>query len=77
LFQQTDSPNSQFALRRPNSDIDPAFVTLSDFRPTQRFGLVVLAGCIIDILANLFVLPLFGHCTTEKARLRMWLRCII
>ena len=33
---------------------------LSDFPPTQRFGLVVLAGCIIDILANLFVLPLLG-----------------
>jgi uncharacterized protein len=33
---------------------------LSDFPPTQRFGLVVLAGTIIDILANLFVLPLLG-----------------
>jgi hypothetical protein len=33
---------------------------LFDFPPTQRFGLVVLAGCIIDILANLFVLPLLG-----------------
>jgi uncharacterized protein len=36
------------------------FVTLSDFPPTQRFGLVVLAGCIIDILANRFILPLLG-----------------
>lgn len=33
---------------------------LSDFPPTQRFGLVVLSGTIIDILANLFVLPLLG-----------------
>jgi predicted RND superfamily exporter protein len=33
------------------------FVTLSDFPPAQRFGLVVLAGCIIEIPANLFVLP--------------------
>ena len=37
-----------------------AIFILSDFPPTQRFGLVVLAGCIIDILANLFVLPLLG-----------------
>jgi uncharacterized protein len=33
---------------------------LSNFPPTQRFGLVVLAGTAIDILANLFVLPLLG-----------------
>jgi uncharacterized protein len=37
-----------------------AIFVLSDFPPTQRFGLVVLAGCIIDILANLFVLPLLA-----------------
>lgn len=37
-----------------------AIFVLSDFPPTQRFGLVVLAGCIIDILANLFILPLLG-----------------
>lgn len=37
-----------------------AIFVLSDFPPTQRFGLVVLAGCIIDILANLFVLPSLG-----------------
>src|SRR5438477_6623701 len=37
-----------------------AIFVLSDFPPTQRFGLVVLAGCIIDILANLLVLPLLG-----------------
>jgi predicted RND superfamily exporter protein len=33
---------------------------LSNFPPTQRFGLVVLAGTAIDILANLFVLPLLA-----------------
>jgi predicted RND superfamily exporter protein len=33
---------------------------LSNFPPTQRFGLVVVAGTVIDILANLFVLPLLG-----------------
>jgi predicted RND superfamily exporter protein len=37
-----------------------AIFALSDFPPTQRFGLVVLAGTIIDILANLVVLPLLG-----------------
>jgi predicted RND superfamily exporter protein len=37
-----------------------AIFLLSDFPPTQRFGLVVLAGLIIDILANLFVLPVLG-----------------
>src|SRR5712671_6227853 len=37
-----------------------AIFVLSDFPPTQRFGLVVLAGLLIDILANLFVLPLLG-----------------
>src|SRR5437899_3093274 len=37
-----------------------AIFVLSDFPPTQRFGEVVLAGLLIDILANLFVLPLLG-----------------
>ncbi|HSU85310.1 MAG TPA: MMPL family transporter [Chthoniobacterales bacterium] len=37
-----------------------AIFALSDFPPTQRFGLVVLAGLTIDILANLFVLPLLA-----------------
>ena len=41
---------------------------LSDFPPTQRFGLVVLAGTIIDILANLFVLPLFGGAQRRKPK---------
>jgi hypothetical protein len=43
-----------------------AFVTLSDFPSTLRFGLVVLAGYIIDILANLFVLPLLGGARLKK-----------
>ena len=43
-----------------------AIFVLSDFPPTQRFGLVVLAGCVIDILANLFVLPLLGGAEWEK-----------
>src|SRR5438270_3002621 len=43
-----------------------AIFVLSDFPPTQRFGLVVLAGCIIDILANLLVLPLLGGATLKK-----------
>jgi hypothetical protein len=44
-------------------------VTLSEFPPTQRF--VVLAGCIIEILADLFVLPLLDGARLKKARLRM------
>jgi predicted RND superfamily exporter protein len=43
-----------------------AIFVLSDFPPTQRFGLVVLAGCVIDILANLFVLPLLGGAQWKK-----------
>ncbi len=43
-----------------------AIFVLSDFPPTQRFGMVVLAGCIIDILANLFVLPLLGGAPLKK-----------
>lgn len=43
-----------------------AIFALSDFPPTQRFGLVVLAGCVIDILANLFVLPLLGGAEFSK-----------
>jgi len=43
-----------------------AIFVLSDFPPTQRFGLVILAGCIIDILANLFVLPLLGGAQWKK-----------
>jgi predicted RND superfamily exporter protein len=43
-----------------------AIFMLSDFPPTQRFGLVVVAGCIIDILANLFVLPLLAGAELKK-----------
>lgn len=37
-----------------------AIFALSNFPPTQRFGLVVMAGTVIDILSNLFLLPLLG-----------------
>src|SRR5256714_11078992 len=47
-----------------------AIFVLSNFPPTQRFGLVVLAGLIIDILANLFVLPLLGGAQLSGAALR-------
>jgi len=43
-----------------------AIFVLSNFPPTQRFGLVVLAGLTIDILANLFVLPLLGGAHWKK-----------
>src|SRR2546423_106028 len=43
-----------------------AIFVLSNFPPTQRFGLVVLAGLIVDILANLFVLPLLGGAEWTK-----------
>jgi predicted RND superfamily exporter protein len=43
-----------------------AIFILSDFPPTQRFGVVVLAGCIVDILANLFVLPLLAGAERKK-----------
>jgi predicted RND superfamily exporter protein len=43
-----------------------AIFVLSDFPPTQRFGLVVVFGTIIDILANLFVLPLLGGAQWTK-----------
>src|SRR5213080_1257234 len=45
-----------------------AIFVLSSFPPTQRFGLVVLAGLIIDILANLFVLPLLGGAQLRKSK---------
>jgi predicted RND superfamily exporter protein len=47
-----------------------AIFVLSDFPPTQRFGLVVLAGLLIDILANLFVLPLLGGAEWKKKLVR-------
>src|SRR5216117_3493453 len=45
-----------------------AIFVLSDFPPTQRFGMVVLAGLIVDILANLFVLPLLGGAELRKSK---------
>ena len=45
----------------PEPRVNPA----TDHAP-QRFGLVVLAGLIIDILANLFVLPLLGGAELKK-----------
>jgi predicted RND superfamily exporter protein len=43
-----------------------AIFALSTFPPTQRFGLVVVAGTIIDILVNLFLLPLLGGADFKK-----------
>lgn len=39
---------------------------LSNFPPTQRFGIVVVCGTVIDILANLFVLPLLGGASWKR-----------
>ena len=47
-----------------------AIFALSDFPPTQRFGLVVVAGTIIDILANLFVLPFLGGAEWKRKQIR-------
>jgi predicted RND superfamily exporter protein len=43
-----------------------AIFVLSDFPPTQRFGLVILFGLVVDILASLFVLPLLGGAPLKK-----------
>ena len=49
-----------------------AIFALSSFPPTQRFGLVVLAGTVVDILANLFVLPvLAGADFSKRSIIRM------
>jgi predicted RND superfamily exporter protein len=45
-----------------------AIFILSEFPPTQRFGLVVLAGLLVDIAANLFVLPLLGGAEWKRKR---------
>ena len=45
-----------------------AIFVLSDFPPTQLLGLVVVFGTIIDILANLFVLPLLGGAELRRSR---------
>ncbi|MGH7937698.1 MAG: MMPL family transporter, partial [Bryobacteraceae bacterium] len=47
-----------------------ALFALSYFPPTQRFGLIVLAGLVIDILANLIVLPLLGGAEWKQERIR-------
>jgi predicted RND superfamily exporter protein len=47
-----------------------AIFVLSDFPPTQRFGVVVLAGLVVDVLANLFVLPLLGGAEWMKTKQR-------
>jgi predicted RND superfamily exporter protein len=47
-----------------------ALFALSAFPPTQRFGLVVLAGLIVDLLANLLVLPFLGGAEWNKARVK-------
>jgi predicted RND superfamily exporter protein len=44
-----------------------AIFVLSEFPPTQRFGLVVLAGLLVDIAVNLFVLPLLGGAPVKKS----------
>ena len=43
-----------------------AIFVLSEFPPTQRFGLAVLAGLLVDIAVNLFVLPLLGGAQLKK-----------
>ena len=43
-----------------------AIFVLSDFPPTRRFGLVIVVGTIVDILANLFVLPFLGGAEWKK-----------
>jgi uncharacterized protein len=43
-----------------------AIFALSSFPPTQRFGLVILAGTVVDILANLFVLPVLAGAEFRK-----------
>jgi predicted RND superfamily exporter protein len=52
-------------LRRHHAAGFSIFV-FSDFPPTQRFGLVVLASCTVDILANLFVLTVLGSAQWKK-----------
>ena len=43
-----------------------AIFALSDFPPTQRFGLVVVVGLVLDILASLFILPLLADARWKK-----------
>ena len=43
-----------------------AIFALSNFPPTQRFGLVVVSGTIVDILVNLFLLPLLAGAERKR-----------
>jgi uncharacterized protein len=45
-----------------------AIFVLSSFPPTQRLGLVVLAGLLVDVASNLFVLPLLGGAEWKRKR---------
>jgi predicted RND superfamily exporter protein len=45
-----------------------AIFALSNFPPTQRFGLVVMAGTVVDILSNLFLLPLLGGAEWKRSK---------
>jgi uncharacterized protein len=48
-----------------------AIFAFSNFPPTQRFGLIVVCGTIVDIAANLFLLPLLaGAPLKNSARIR-------
>ena len=48
----------------PRREAEHAMTKKPFWNPRTRLlltlGLVVLAGCVVDILANLFVLPLLG-----------------
>jgi uncharacterized protein len=46
-----------------------AIFAFSNFPPTQRFGLVVVCGTIVDIGANLFLLPLLAGASWKNAAL--------
>jgi predicted RND superfamily exporter protein len=45
-----------------------AIFAFSTFPPTQRFGLVVVCGTIVDIGANLFLLPLLAGASWKRSR---------
>jgi uncharacterized protein len=45
-----------------------AIFAFSSFPPTQRFGLVVVGGTIVDLGANLFLLPLLAGASWKSSR---------
>jgi uncharacterized protein len=45
-----------------------AIFAVSSFPPTQRFGLVVVCGTIVNIGANLFLLPLLAGASWKSSR---------